>query len=84
MSVVRELNKEKKELINQRHILLCDNCYWCLTYLPDLENDAIEYFGNCPKCHKNIRQMYISEQASRRPYEKEVQDINESGVMLVA
>jgi len=84
MNVKRKFNREEEELINQRHILLCDNCCWCLTYLPDLENDTIEYFDYCPKCYENIRRMYISEEASLRSYEKDGQDMNESEIILVA
>ncbi len=43
------LNHDKKDYINKRHLLVCDKFYWCLSYLPDLENDEIEYFDNCPK-----------------------------------
>ena len=37
------VNHDKKDYINKRRFLVCDNCYWCLSYLPDLENDPIEY-----------------------------------------
>ena len=43
------VNHDKNDYINKRHLLVCDKCYWCLSYLPDLENDEIEYFDNCPK-----------------------------------
>jgi hypothetical protein len=79
-----EFSQEKRHLINQRHILFCDNCYWCTTYLPDLENDTIEDFHNCPKCRQNLTRMYISEQASHRFNEKEDRDISEKEGLLVA
>jgi hypothetical protein len=84
MYVERKSNHEKTDFMNRRHILLCDNCYWCLSYLPDLENDTIQYFHNCPKCHKNIRGMYISEQASRQFDEKDGYDMSENEELLVA
>ena len=84
MYVSREFNQEKRELINQRHILLCDNCYWCLSYLPDLENNRIQNFGKCPKCHHNLTRMYISKKASRRFEEKGSQEMSENEEPLVA
>ena len=41
------VNHDKSDYTNKRHLLVCDNCYWCLSYLPDLEHDEIEYFNNC-------------------------------------
>ena len=43
---------DKSEYANKRHLLVCDNCCWCLSYLPDLERDEIEYFDNCPYCNE--------------------------------
>ena len=33
------VNHEKNDYIDKRHLLVCDNCYWCLSCLPDLENN---------------------------------------------
>ena len=62
--IERVINCDGRDSINKRHVLLCNNCYWCLTYLPDFENDTIEYFNNCPNCGGEIKLMYISEKAS--------------------
>lgn len=59
------VNHDKNDYFDKRHILVCDNCYWCLSYLPDLENDDIEYFNDCPKCNAEVKMMYISENASK-------------------
>jgi len=58
-------NYNKNFLINKRQLLVCDGCYWCLSYLPDLEGETNEYFDNCPKCKEDVKRMYISEQASK-------------------
>jgi hypothetical protein len=55
---------DKSDYTNKRHLLVCDNCYWCLSYLPDLESDDIEFFNDCPKCDGTIKSMYISEKAA--------------------
>ena len=60
------VNHDKSDYANKRHLLVCDNCYWCLSYLPDLENDEIQFFNNCPKCDSKIKSMYISEKAAGR------------------
>jgi len=77
MFVKRQFDQEKKELINQRHLLLCDNCYWCLSYLPDFENNTIQHFWKCPKCRKYLRRMYISEKTSHRFDEQGSQELSE-------
>jgi hypothetical protein len=70
------VNQDKNDYINKRHLLVCDNCYWCLSYLPDLENDEIEYFHNCPKCNnEKIKLMYISDNASEGLDSRHVQNI---------
>ena len=84
MSLEREFNQEREELINQRHMLFCDNCYWCLSYLPDLENNGVQHFRKCQKCHQNLRRMYISEKASRRFDDKGSQGMSEYEELLVA
>ena len=61
--IERVINRDKKGSINKRHLLFCTNCYWCLTYLPDLKKDTIEYFNNCPNCSRELKIMYISEKA---------------------
>ena len=68
------VNHDKTDFINKRHLLVCDNCYWCLSYLPDLENDKIQYFDNCPKCNEVIKSMFISEKASDRFDSKQIQN----------
>ncbi|HEX7178177.1 MAG TPA: hypothetical protein VF220_00510, partial [Nitrososphaeraceae archaeon] len=57
---------DKDDFVDKRHLLVCDNCCWCLSYLPDLENDEIEYFDNCPECNEETRSMFISEKASEK------------------
>jgi hypothetical protein len=71
------VNHDKNDYINKRRFLVCDNCYWCLSYLPDLENDPIEYFNKCPKpkCNEKIKAMFISEKASERVDSEHVQNI---------
>lgn len=69
------VNHDKKDYINKRRFLVCDNCYWCLSYLSDLENDPIEYFNKCPKCNEKIKAMFISEKASERVDSEHVQNI---------
>ena len=58
-------NHDKIDYINKRHLLVCNHCYWCSSYLPDLENDDIEYFDNCPLCNEELKSMVISESASK-------------------
>ena len=59
--IERVLSRKRKDSINNRHMLFCDNCYWCLSYLPDLENGNIQYFNICPNCGGKIKLMYLSE-----------------------
>ena len=66
---------DKSEYANKRHLLVCDNCCWCLSYLPDLESDVIEYFDNCPYCNKETRSMFISETAAENLDTKHIQNI---------
>ena len=76
--------RDKNDYVDKRHLLICNNCYWCLSYLPDLENNRIQHFRKCPKCHQNLRRMYISEKASRRFYDKGSQEMSENEELLVA
>ena len=69
------VNHNKNDYVNKRRLLVCNNCYWCLSYLPDLENDTIEYFDKCPKCNEEVNAMYISEKASENVDIKHVQNI---------
>ena len=46
-----------------------------LSYLPDRENDTIEYFDNCPVCNEELESMFISENASKRLDSKHIQNI---------
>ena len=68
------INHDKNEYVNKRHLLVCTRCCWCLSYLPDLENDTIEYFDNCPMCNEEIESMFISENASKRLDSKHIQN----------
>lgn len=52
------VDHNKHDYSDKRHLLVCNNCYWCLSYLPDLENDTIKYFDNCPKCNEDIKLEY--------------------------
>jgi hypothetical protein len=65
---------DKSDNANKRHLLVCDNCCWCLSYLPDLENDEIEYFDKCPYCDEETRSMFISEKASEKSDTKHIQN----------
>jgi hypothetical protein len=69
------VNYVKNENIDKRNLLVCDCCYWCSSYLPDLENDILEYFDNCPMCNEEIKLMFISENASKRIDSKHIQHI---------
>ena len=51
---------------------------------PDLENNTVQHFRNCPKCHQNLRRMYIFEKASRRFDEKGSQEMSQNEELLVA
>jgi len=31
------VNHDKNEYVNKRHLLVCNRCCWCLSYLPDLK-----------------------------------------------
>jgi hypothetical protein len=53
-------NHNKNEFINKRRLLICGSCYWCSSYLLDLENDILEYFDSCPMCNEKIMSMLIS------------------------
>ena len=68
-------NYNKNEFINKRLLLICGSCYWCSSYLPDFENDILEYFDNCPMCNEEIKLMFISENASKRIDSKHIQHI---------
>ncbi len=68
------VNHDKNEFTNKRHLLVCNSCYWCTSYLPDLENDTIEYFDNCPVCNEKIKSMFISENDSKRLDSKHIQN----------
>jgi hypothetical protein len=52
------VDHNKHDYSDKRQLLVCNNCYWCLSYLPDLENDTIKYFDNCPKYNKDIKLEY--------------------------
>ena len=42
MSFIESIvNYVKNENVNKRHLLVCNRCCWCLSYLPDRENDTI-------------------------------------------
>ena len=69
------INHNKHDYTDKRHLLVCDNCYWCLSYLPDLENETIEYFDNCPTCNEDIKLMYISKKASDGLDSKHIENI---------
>lgn len=68
-------NHNKNEFINKRRLLICDSCYWCSSYLPDIENDILEYFDNCPMCNEEIKSMFISDNTSKRIDSKHIQHI---------
>ena len=40
------VSHDKSEYTDKRHLLVCDCCYWCSSYLPDIENDNDDYFHN--------------------------------------
>jgi len=69
------VNYVKNENIDKRNFLVCDCCYWCSSYLPDLENENDEYFDNCPMCNEEIKSMFISENASYGLDSKHIQHI---------
>ena len=73
--IERVANYNKNEFINKRRLLICGSCYWCSSYFPDLENDILEYFDNCPMCNEEIKSMFISENASKRIDSKHIQHI---------
>jgi len=66
-------NYNKNEIINNRILLICGSCCWCSSYLPDLKNDILEYFDNCPMCNEEIKSMFISSSASKRIDSKHIQ-----------
>ena len=76
------VNHDKNDYINKRHLLVCDNCCWCLSYLPDLENNRVQHFGKCPNCHQNLRRMYISEKAAHRFDNKGSQEMSEYELLV--
>ena len=45
----------QNENIDKRNFLVCDCCYWCSSYLPDLENENDDYIDNCPVCNEKIK-----------------------------
>ena len=65
----------KNDFIDKRHFLVCDCCYWCSSYLPDLENENDEYIDNCPMCNEKIKTMFISEDKSQKLDAKHIQNI---------
>ena len=65
------VNHDKNEYVNKRHLLVCNRCCWCLSYLPDRENDTIEYFDNCPMCNEEINQCL----SQRMPQKGSIQSI---------
>ena len=69
------VSHDKSEYTDKRHLLVCDCCYWCSSYLPDIENDNHDYFHNCPVCNEKIKSMYISENASNKLDSKHIEDI---------
>jgi hypothetical protein len=69
------VNYVKNENIDKRNFLVCDCCYWCSSYLPDLENENDDYIDNCPVCNEKIRAMFISEDKSQRLDAKHIQKI---------
>jgi hypothetical protein len=73
--IERVFKRDKNDYIDNRHLLICNNCYWCVSYLPDLENDTIEYFDNCPMCKEKINGMFISEDASKTQDTKHIQNM---------
>ena len=66
---------DKNDFIDKRHFLVCDCCYWCSSYLPDLENENDEYIDNCPMCNEKIKIMFISEDKSQKLDAKHIQNI---------
>ncbi|MGA8842972.1 MAG: hypothetical protein WB511_05250 [Nitrososphaeraceae archaeon] len=66
---------DKNDFIDKRHFLVCDCCYWCSSYLPDLENENDEYIDNCPMCNEKIKTMFISEDKSQKLDAKHIQNI---------
>jgi hypothetical protein len=68
-------NHNKNEFNNKRRLLICGSCYWCSSYLPDLENENDEYFDDCPMCNEEIKSMFISDNASKRIDSKHIQHI---------
>ena len=75
IDIVSVGNHNNNEFINKRRLLICGSCYWCSSYLPDLENDTLEYFDNCPMCNEEIKSMFISDNASKRIDSKHIQHI---------
>ena len=74
-SLDSQIYGDKSDFANKRHLLVCDNCCWCVSYLPDLESDEIEYFDNCPYCDEETRSMFISDKASEKLDRKHIQNV---------
>jgi len=64
MFIEKIANYNKEYFVNKRQLFVCGNCYWCLTYLPELEGESGEDFNNCPRCKEHFKRMYISGQAA--------------------
>jgi hypothetical protein len=72
----RELVKRQNHsYFDEKSFLICDCCYWCSSYLPDIKNDMIQHFDDCPKCNGGITSKLISENASKRLDFKHIQNI---------
>ena len=59
------VNYVKNENIDKRNFLVCDCCYWCSSFLPNLENENDDYIDNCPVCNEKTKALFISEDKSR-------------------
>jgi hypothetical protein len=68
------VNYVKNENIDKRNFLVCNRCFWCSSYLPDLENENDDYIDNCPVCNEKTKAMFISENASKRFDSKHIQN----------
>ena len=79
MSIIIEsmVNYVKNENIDKRNFLVCDCCYWCSSFLPDLENENDDYIDNCPVCNEKTKATFISEDKSRRLDAKYLQKNND-------
>jgi hypothetical protein len=77
MSIIIEsmVNYVKYENIDKRNFLVCDCCYWCSSFLPDLENENDDYIDNCPVCNEKTKALFISVDKSQRLDAKHIQKI---------